>query len=462
MERWIIQLCAVVKAYSNMQVKQLISETFPDSDDQLRIGGVGVHRLANEFGTPLFAYDAFVLQRKWDILRSTYPEIFQIYYSVKANPNPNILKFFLGQGAGMEIASAGELLQAEEAGCPPARMLFAGPGKTPGQLELALAAGVGEIHAESLLELERIASLAVRLGKSAPIALRVNPDAEGQGGAMRMGGKPAPFGIDEEILDSALDNVLARPSIELRGIHLFAGTQILDSEVLARQYGKGIMLARRVAERVGKPLHNVDFGGGLGVPYFSNDQPLDMIGLRDSLRQLEEAVASDPLFAGTRLVIEPGRFLVAEAGIYLTRVVDLKISRGKTFAILDGGLNHHLAASGNLGQTIKRNFPVALATKLKELDENVVDIVGPLCTPLDVLARSILLPRVNVGDLVAIFQSGAYARSASPLGFLSHPTPPEVLVHDGDAVLIRRRGDASDYLRDVEFTFESAAFHSSR
>jgi diaminopimelate decarboxylase len=434
-----------------MHVKQLIQEMFPDSTGQLRIGGIDADRLADEFGTPLFVYDGHVLQRKWDLLRATFPARFEIYYAVKANPNPNLLAFFLAQGAGLEIASAGELYQAQEAGCPAARMLFAGPGKTPAELELALEAGVGEIHAESQTELDRIASIAARTRKPAPVALRINPNEDAQGGAMRMGGKPAPFGIDEEMLDSTLDFVLARPGINLRGIHLFAGTQILDSRTLIQQYRKGLQIARRVTERLGRPLHSIDFGGGLGVPYFTNDQPLDMALLQSSLQILEQEIAEDPCFAGTRLLIEPGRFLVAEAGVYLTRVLDVKVSRAKIFAIVDGGMNHHLAASGNLGQTIKRNFPVALANRLTVADENTIDIVGPLCTPLDVLARAVAMPPVHIGDVMAIFQSGAYARSASPLGFLSHPTPPEVLVHGGRARLIRRRGDAFDYLRDVEF-----------
>src|SRR5271157_1043023 len=268
---------------------------------------------------------------------------------------------------------------------------------------------------------------------------------------MRMGGKPAPFGIDEELLDTALDFVLSQQSIEFRGIHLFTGTQILDSEVLLAQYRKGAQIAARVAARLRVPLHSLDFGGGLGVPYFAHEHPLDLAALRAGLADIEREIAADPGLARTRLVIEPGRYLIAEAGVYLTRVLDVKVSRGKKFVILDGGMNHHLAASGNLGQTIKRNFPIAVATKWGKPDEETVEVVGPLCTPLDTLARAVAMPRVEVGDLMAIFQSGAYARTASPLGFLSHPSPPEVIVHDGQARLIRKRGDVSDYLRDVQF-----------
>jgi diaminopimelate decarboxylase len=439
-----------------MQLVPGIEDSFSASGGELQIGGVPVSKLAQEFGTPVFAYDESVMRRKWDVLRSTFPARFEIYYSVKANPNLNILAFFLAQGAGLEIASAGELYQAREAGCSPSRLLFAGPGKTPAELRLALTEGVGEIHAESMLEMERIATIAADLRWKAPVAIRVNPEADAQGGAMRMGGKPAPFGIDEELLDAALDFALSQPSIEFRGIHLFTGTQILDSELLIAQYRKGLQIARKVAGRLGEPLHSLDFGGGLGVPYFPHEHPVDMTVLKAGLAELEGEISADPRFSGTRLVIEPGRYLIAEAGVYLTRVLDVKMSRGKKFVILDGGMNHHLAASGNLGQTIKRNFPIAVATKWGKPDEETVEVVGPLCTPLDTLGRGVVVPRVEVGDLMAVFQSGAYARAASPLGFLSHPSPSEVVAHNGQARLIRKRGEASDYVRDIQFMCEPA------
>ena len=160
-------------------------------------------------------------------------------------------------------------------------------------------------------------------------------------------------------------------------------------------------------------------------------------------------VRGDSRFLGTRFVIEPGRFLVGESGIYVARIIDIKESRGKKFLILDGGMNHHLAASGNLGQTIKRNYPVALLEKLNSGPEEEVDVVGPLCTPLDTLGRNLKLPEASIGDLVGVFQSGAYARSASPLGFLSHDTPSEVWIDRGEHFLIRSRGSTEDFMRDV-------------
>jgi diaminopimelate decarboxylase len=282
--------------------------------------------------------------------------------------------------------------------------------------------------------------------------MRVNPGDDAQGGAMRMGGRPSPFGVDEESLDAVLDRLLSASALDFAGIHLFTGTQILDHTVLTLQWRKGLNIATRVAERSGRTLPTLDFGGGLGIPYFANEHELDMERWRADLVALIVEMQGRPSLRGTRLLVEPGRYLVGESGIYVTRINDIKTSRGKKFLILDGGMNHHLAASGNLGQVIKRNFPVALLNKLDGRLQETVDVVGPLCTPLDVLARDVRLPSADVGDLLGIFQSGAYARAASPLGFLSHPTPAEVWAEDGQVRLIRRRGTYDDLLSDLVFT----------
>jgi diaminopimelate decarboxylase len=431
------------------RVASLAARYFAVAGGELRVGGMPIGVLAERHGTPLYVYDAQVLERKWRMLRTALPAEFTIAYSVKANPNPALVEYFLAKECDLEIASAGEFHAALRAGCPSSRILFAGPGKTDAELELVLKEGIGEIHAESLAEIRRIVAIADRLTMRAPVAVRVNPGATAQGGAMRMGGKPAPFGIDEEALDPVLDTLLASPSIDFHGVHLFAGTQILDHSVLICQYRKGLEIAERVAERAGRALATVDFGGGLGIPYFDGENDLDMDQLRDGVAKLMAGVRGRPRFAGTRFVVEPGRYLVGEAGVYVARVTDVKISRGKRFLILDGGMNHHLAASGNLGQVIKRNFPIGVLNRLNAAPTDPVDVVGPLCTPLDTLARDVRLPDAHVGDLVGIFQSGAYGRTASPMSFLSHPTPPEVLVGGGTDRLIRRRGTPEDFFRDV-------------
>lgn len=316
------------------------------------------------------------------------------------------------------------------------------------ELELVVSSGIGEIHAESQTEIERLAEVCDRLDRSVHVALRVNPSEEVAGGAMRMGGTSSPFGIDEEALEEALARLLAHERLTFAGIHLFTGTQILDHEILATQYRRGIEIGRRASKQAALALRTVDFGGGLGVPYFPGEEALNLQGLGQELATLMAEIADDPAFAGTRFVLEPGRFLVGEAGVCVSRITDIKVSRDKKFLIMDGGMHHHLAASGNLGMVIKRNFPAAVATKLDVAERETVDIVGPLCTPLDTVGRSVALPPAEIGDLVAIFQSGAYARAASPLGFLSHRSPPEVWADDGAHTLIRRRGDSADYLLD--------------
>lgn len=431
------------------QVTGLVRRYFSSPGGELHVGGVPVSAIVAQYGTPLFIYAGNVLDRKWDLLRTTFPPEFAISYSVKANPNLAILKRFLAKGGGLEIASGGEFHIALRAGCSPQKMMFAGPGKSEAELALVLSHDIGEIHVESLLEAERIDTICRRLGVRARVAVRINPSGEVQGGAMRMGGKPVPFGIDEESLDVALDHLMSASSFDLRGIHLFTGTQILDPGIVIRQYRKGLAIARRVAARLHRPLHTLDFGGGLGIPYFADDQELDMEKLRAELAGLMLEIRGEAVFAGTQFIVEPGRYLVGEAGIYVTRVNDIKVSRGKKFLIVDGGMNHHLAASGNLGQVIKRNFPVALLNKLAQSGGETADVAGPLCTPLDILAREVHLPAANVGDLVGVFQSGAYARTASPLGFLSHCTPAEVLVESGSIHVIRRRGTYDDWLRDI-------------
>jgi diaminopimelate decarboxylase len=421
------------------RVQALISQHFAASDGVLQLQGQSIAEIAERYGTPLFVYDAQVIERQLTRLRQTLPQQFAVSYSVKANPNPAVMKLFLAQDCGLEIASVGEYQRAIAVGCPPEQLLFAGPGKTEAELTTVLSQGIGEIHAESLTELGRISRISRALGQTTNVAVRVNPTDEAQGGAIQMGGKAAPFGLDEECLDQVLDVIAADPYLNFRGIHLFTGTQILNHEVLLTQYRKALEIARHAAHYLDTALTTLDFGGGLGIPYFAHEQPLDLTQLRTGLQDLMTEIDADPYLHDTKFLVEPGRFLVGECGLYVARVNDLKVSRGKTFAILDGGMHHHLAASGNLGQVIKRNYPVAVLNKLDRNPTHSVDLVGPLCTPLDTLARNITLPDLEIGDLIGIFQSGAYARAASPLGFLSHPTPPEVWIEHGQAILISER-----------------------
>ncbi len=429
---------------------RLAEKRFGICEHQLSIGNLSIEELTKKFGTPLFIYHRETITNTIQDLQARLPDRFQLYYSIKANPNAAILRTVLAEGCGLEIASCGELQQALAAGCHPEQILFAGPGKTTAELTTALEAGIGEIHVESIEEARWINQLAGEKRSVESISLRVNP-VDTAGGAMQMGGKPSPFGIDEESLESVVAEIKQQDNTRITGVHLYMGTQILDAEILIAQYHRGISIANAVAEQIESPLATLDFGGGLGTPYFAHETELDLDAFQQGLIGIDKAMASSPWLAETKAIIEPGRFLVNEAGVYVSRVTRVKHSRGKTYAVIDGGMHHHLAASGNLGQTIKRNYPLAVLNKIDEPHTaDLVEIVGPLCTPLDTLGRSISLPPIEAGDLVGVFQSGAYARAASPLGFLSHPTPAEVMVAEKDAHLIRRRGLAKDLLEDQQ------------
>ncbi|MGQ0793016.1 MAG: diaminopimelate decarboxylase [Deltaproteobacteria bacterium] len=427
----------------------LVDRRFASEGGELLIGGVRVSEIVARFGTPVFVYDLGIIEGKLKLLRSALPSQFSVYYSIKANPNRSILQYFISQGCGLEVASGGEFYQAMQAGCPSGDILFAGPGKSAEEIEYVIGSGIGEIHVESAEELDLIAAIALNQNKTQNIALRINPSEEAQGGAMRMGGRASAFGIDEERLEEIIQKTLAKKSVRFTGVHLFTGTQVLDKNILLKQYKKGIEIAHRASAISGIPISTLDFGGGLGVPYFTNESELDILGFGAELGKLISENIASPNLRDTKFIVEPGRYLAAESGIYIAKVNYVKESRGKRFLILDGGMNHHLAASGNLGQVLKRNFPVAVLNRLDQPRSASYDIVGPLCTPLDTIARDAALPASTAGDLIGVFQSGAYARAASPLGFLSHPSPPEALVASGEAKLIRRRGTYADITGDL-------------
>jgi diaminopimelate decarboxylase len=419
--------------------RTLIADNFAGSQGELTIGAVSASELARTYGTPLFAYDGDVMRRSYRSLRRAVSGFAEVYYSIKANPNPAVASLFVQEGAGLEIASGAEFLRATAAGCAPQRVLFAGPGKSPDELALTIEAGVGEIHLESFEEIEHVERIAARLGRSVPVAVRINPVSAARGGAMQMGGRPAPFGFDEEDLEAVLADIDARPLLDMSGIHVFAGTQILDAPVLLEQWSHSLSIAARVAHRLGRPLRTLDLGGGLGIPYYAGDKALDLDAVALGAPKLRAALESEPLLRETRVILEPGRYLTGSAGVYLMSVRAAKISRGTRFLVCDGGMHHHLAASGNLGQIVKRDYPIVAACRLRDSDRSPCHVVGPLCTPLDSLGRNALLPALSEGDLIAVLQSGAYGLTASPTGFLSHPTPAEVLIENGRHKLIRPR-----------------------
>ena len=397
----------------------------------LIVGGVAVKDIVSKVGSPVFVYDGALMRNTYRGLATALGDSVAIHYSVKANPQPAIIRLFAEEGAGVEIASVGEYRAAVQAGVSTERILFAGPGKRRTELEEVIAGGIGEIHLESYEEIERIDAIGCTNGRRVKAAIRINPVSASQAGAMRMGGKPTAFGFDEEDLEGLLQGITRAANIDLVGVHVYGGTQILDADALTRQWRHAIDLAVRVATLLGKPLKTIDLGGGLGIPYHSGEKILDLERVAAAMPPLFSALKSSPLIAEARLIVEPGRFLVGPAGIYVASVNAVKRSRGKRFLITDGGMHHHLAASGNLGQIIKRDYPLVAPTKMDAVRLYDATVVGPLCTPLDTLAREALLPDLVSGDLIAILQSGAYGPTASPGRFLSHSPPAEVLIENG-------------------------------
>jgi diaminopimelate decarboxylase len=395
---------------------------------QLLIGGRSAEELAEAAGsTPLFVYDLANVEARVRRFRAAFPGV-NLHYAMKANSYAPLLAEMAKLVDGIDVASAGEMKLALEAGADASDISFAGPGKRDAELTAAVDAGV-TINLESEGEAERALGIARARGRRPRLAVRVNPDFEIKGSGMRMGGGAKPFGIDAErvpaLVRSLLDN-----GAEWRGFHIFAGSQALDPDALIEAQRATLALAAELSQAVGEAPPLVNLGGGFGIPYFGGEQPLDIervgAALHDELHRLPAILAE------TGFAIELGRWLVGEAGVYLTRIVDRKISHGKTFLVTDGGMHHQLAASGNFGQVIRRNYPVAIATRMDEEPSEEVTIVGCLCTPLDRLADDVMAPPAAVGDLVAVFLAGAYGLSASPQAFLGHESAREMLVNKGD------------------------------
>jgi diaminopimelate decarboxylase len=368
--------------------------------------------------TPAYVYDFGIVAARIARLRAALPGQVAVHYAIKANPLPALLKAIAPLVDGLDVASAGEMDRALDVMAAGA-ISFAGPGKRDAEIELAIRAGV-TLNIESESEGQRALAIAGTLGMRPKLAIRVNPDFELRGSGMKMGGRASPFGIEAQHVAGLVKRLIIGGA-EWRGLHIFAGSQSLDTQAVIETQAATVMLAARIAEEARRAPPLVNLGGGFGIPYFPGDVALDV-------EAIGAALAGELDKLDTKYALELGRWLVGEAGVYLTRVVDRKVSQGETFLILDGGLNHHLAATGNFGTVVRRNYPVAVAHRMQDPPEEVVTIVGPLCTPLDRLAERVALPKANVGDVIAVFASGAYGASASPSAFLGHPPARELLV----------------------------------
>jgi len=398
---------------------------FQVKSNQLHVGDVSIRQLADRVGqTPFYAYDRAVIERRVGELRSILPEGIHLHYAMKANPMPAVVQQLAALTDGLDVASLRELRVALDTGIDPINISFAGPGKDDRELKAAAAAGI-IINLESEGEMERLADICQQTGHQANVALRVNPDFELKTSGMKMAGGPKPFGVDAERVPAMLKR-LGELELNFQGFHIFSGSQNLKAEALIEAQTNTFQLARQLADSAPSPVRWLNIGGGFGIPYFPGEQHLDLNPVTDNLNKLLSQYR--PAFPDTEIVIELGRYLVGEAGVYVCEVVDVKTSRGTTYAITNGGLHHHLAASGNFGQVIRKNYPVCIGNRVCGDHLSPINIVGPLCTPLDILADKYELPEVSIGDLIVVFQSGAYGFTASPHQFLSHPAPVEVLV----------------------------------
>lgn len=393
--------------------------------DCLTIGGQSIADIAEQVGqTPFYCYSRELISARIRKLRAALPPAIELHYAVKANPMPELVRHIAPLVDGLDVASAGELRMAIAAGGDPATMSFAGPGKTVGELQAAVDAGV-LLNVESPTELRRLAAIGDATGQRPRVAIRVNPDFELKASGMKMGGGPKQFGIDAELVPGVLRE-LDGMGLDFWGFHVFSGSQNLRNEAIIESQVKAIGLVERLTEAAPRSPRVVNVGGGFGIPYFPGELPLDIAPIGDNLAGLLERAAGS--LPGAALVVELGRYIVGEAGLYVCRVVDRKQSRGEVFLVTDGGLHHHLAASGNFGQILRKNYPTVTANRVCGEPRERVSVVGPLCTPLDLLADKVELGHADEGDLVAIFQSGAYGLTASPINFLSHPPPGEILI----------------------------------
>lgn len=397
---------------------------FEIRNDVLFVGGVGITQLAREAGgRPFYVYDRSVMTRKVADLRGKLPPSIHLHFAMKANPHPVVARHMCPLVDGFDVASIAEMDVALAAGVAADVISFAGPGKSDAELRRAAAANI-TINVESTREIEFLAKLSSPSARPR-VAVRVNPNFELKTSGMKMGGGPKQFGIDAEEVPRVLERIGQLP-LDFQGFHIFSGSQNLRPEAIVEAQQKSLALAIELAARAPKPVYMLNLGGGFGIPYFPGERRLELESIAANLRELSQKAKQ--ALPQAQLVLELGRYLVGEAGVYCCQIVDRKTSRGHVFLVTNGGLHHHLAASGNFGQVLRKNYPVIVANRVRGHARETVSVVGPLCTPLDLLADRMDLARADVGDWIAVLQSGAYGYTASPLGFLSHPPPVELVV----------------------------------
>lgn len=406
----------------------------------LVLGKRDVRDLAEHFGTPFYAYDAALIRENYRRVASAFPA-FRIAYSLKANPNLGVCAILRRCGSLAEVASGGEIMAAFASGFHPREILFAGPAKQDWELELACRRNIGVINVESLGELERLNTIAQSLRRCPRVCIRVNTRVGSRDAVEKMVGGSSRFGIDEEEISSVLRS--RTESIRVVGIHVYTGSQILDEDEIVSNIVRGVQLFVRCSRVAHTPLKSLVCGGGLGVPNQAGQPALDLAYLRKRLTA--RLARYDQQLKKMQLTLEIGRYLVASAGVFVTRVVDVKASRGRVYVSTDGGMNNFLRPI-----FMRVEHPILAVNRLDERLQISADMGGPLCTPLDLYGTNVRLPHVAVGDLVGIFNAGAYGFTMSIHGFLSHPVPAEVIVDNGRTKVVRARVGIRKMLRNQQ------------
>ena len=397
---------------------------------------------AARFGTPAYVYATDVIEARLAHLRRHFARWFAVSFAVKSNPNPALLGWMRDRLDYLDISSGGEFALAQRAGWDPGLVSFTGPAKQEHELRPAIAAGLGELVVESLREARLADAIARDLGLVQPVLLRIAPTRVPKGFGDQMAGRPVAFGIDAEDMPEILPQIAALPNLRIIGLHIYSGTQCLRAPAVCENWRIFMQLFAEISATLDLRPEKLIFGSGLGIPYHPGDEELDLAAIAAEIGPELDAFRADPRFAASRLVLELGRYLVGPAGWFVTRVVSVKQSRGSRIAICDGGLNANLAASGNFGMVLRRNYVMHRIGGDEGRAEEKTDISGPLCTSIDKLGSGVALPRMDEGDLLAIHACGAYGPSASPLHFISHRLPTEVLLTGGQMRDVTRlRGD---------------------
>lgn len=420
------------------------SAAYPDARGDLLsdVSAEEAAELAERFGTPFYLYDADVVKRRIARVQRAFGQRCKVLFAVKANPNLELLRSIRPTVDGLDISSGGELEQATRAGYPPETMSFAGPAKTADELGRAIDAGIGAISVECWDELRTIAAIARRLGVRARIALRINPQQIVPAYGIKMGGRPIQFGFDEDELEPVLVFVRSlSDALELTGLHVYAGSQGFEANGVAQGMINSIRLFRRAEALWGEGLSFLNLGGGFGVSHHEDAKELDVEALAS---QLDDDIRDLTDTGDCRVMIELGRYLAADAGVYVTKVVNTKTSRGRVFCTVDGGLNHHLTAAGTFGSGLRGNF-VQRNLSRPTGASIVCSVAGASCNPTDLLGVNVEIAAPAAGDLIGIGKSGSYGLTASPLFFLGHRTPCELIREAGTVRLARRSYEITEF-----------------